>query len=156
MLWRLWTIGHSTLSLERFASLLENRGIRLLCDVRAVASSSGTHSSLGMRLARSLPERGIDYRHLAGVGGRRHAQRDSPNTGWENAAFRGYADYALSPEFANAFRELCGLAGEQCTAIMCAEALWWRCHRRLISDRLLVAGWEVSISVRMDDQRPIG
>lgn len=140
---RLWTVGHSTLSFERFASLLEEHRILLLCDVRTVPRSRRHPQFSAEALARSLLDCGIDYRHLAGLGGWRHAQRDSPNMGWRNPAFRGYADYALSPEFAEAFSELCLLASHGRSAIMCAEALWWRCHRRLIADRLLAAGWEV-------------
>lgn len=140
---RLWTIGHSTLSLERLASLLEEHRIELLCDVRTVPRSRRHPQFSADALARSLTERGIDYRHLAGLGGWRRPQRDSPNQGWRNDAFRGYADHMLSPAFANAFDELCSLASRRRSAIMCAEALWWRCHRRLIADRLLAAGWEV-------------
>jgi uncharacterized protein (DUF488 family) len=140
---RLWTIGHSTLTLERLVSPLEAHAIGLLCDVRSVPRSRRHPQFSADALARSLPDRGIEYRHLAGLGGWRHARRDSPNTGWRNAAFRGYADYALSPAFADALGELCTLAIRRRTVIMCAEALWWRCHRRLIADRLVVAGWEV-------------
>jgi uncharacterized protein (DUF488 family) len=140
---RLWTIGHSTLTLERLVSPLEGHAIRLLCDVRTVPRSRRHPQFSADALARSLPDRGIEYRHLAGLGGWRHARRDSPNTGWRNAAFRGYADYALTPAFADALGELCMLAGRRRTVVMCAEALWWRCHRRLIADRLVIAGWEV-------------
>jgi uncharacterized protein (DUF488 family) len=140
---RLWTVGHSTLSLERLLRLLEGHGIQQLCDVRAVPRSRAHPQSSADSLALSLPDRGIAYRHLAGLGGWRHPRPDSPNTAWRNEAFRGYADYALRDEFAAALRELHDLAIDRATAIMCAEALWWRCHRRLIADRLLVAGWEV-------------
>jgi uncharacterized protein (DUF488 family) len=140
---RVWTIGHSTLSFEQLASLLETHRIQLVCDVRAMPRSRRHPQFSDDALARALPERGIAYRHLARLGGWRHARRDSPNMGWRNASFRGYADYALTPEFAAALGELGTLARGQRTAIMCAEALWWRCHRRLISDRLLAAGWEV-------------
>ncbi len=114
-----------------------------MCDVRAVPRSTRHPQFSANALARALPDRAIQYRHLAGLGGWRHARRDSPNMGWRNASFRGYADYALSPEFADAFGELRSLGSRQPTVIMCAEAVWWRCHRRLISDRLLAAGWDV-------------
>jgi uncharacterized protein (DUF488 family) len=97
----------------------------------------------GDGLAVSLPERGLDYRHLPALGGRRRPRPDSPNGGWEHEAFRGYADYALTEEFAVGLAELCALARERPTAVMCAEALWWRCHRRLIADRLTALGWTV-------------
>jgi uncharacterized protein (DUF488 family) len=140
---RLWTVGHSTHTLEEFVALLSAQEITLLCDVRTVPRSKRHPHVSTEALARSLPERGIEYRHLPGLGGWRHARPDSPNTAWRNAAFRGYADYALSAQFADALGELCDLAVSRRTAIMCAEALWWRCHRRLIADRLLAAGWEV-------------
>jgi uncharacterized protein (DUF488 family) len=140
---RLWSIGHSTHSLEEFAGLLSRYEIRLVCDVRTVPKSRRYPHFFADALAESLPEYGVDYRHLAGLGGWRHAQPDSPNGAWRNASFRGYADYALSAEFADALLELCELAMRGRTAVMCSEALWWRCHRRLIADRLLTAGWEV-------------
>lgn len=140
---RLWTIGHSTLTLKEFVDLLRMHAIGLLCDVRTVPRSRRHPHFSTDALARSLPARGIDYRHLPGLGGWRHARSDSPNTAWRNAAFRGYADYALSAQFAGSLGELCDLAIHTRTAIMCAEALWWRCHRRLIADRLLAGGWEV-------------
>ena len=94
-------------------------------------------------LAAELPARGVDYRHLPALGGRRGPRSDSPNAGWDVQAFRGYADHALTGEFAAALEELCALARERATAVMCAEALWWRCHRRLIADRLTALGWSV-------------
>jgi uncharacterized protein (DUF488 family) len=85
----------------------------------------------------------VHYRHFAALGGRRHARPDSPNGGWQHPAFRGYADYARTPEFAAALEQLLALATERPTAVMCAEALWWRCHRRLVADRMLARGWTV-------------
>ena len=139
----MWTIGHSTHSLEEFVGLLSRYEIRLVCDVRTVPKSRRYPHFFADALAESLPEHRVDYRHLAGLGGWRHAQPDSPNGAWRNASFRGYADYALSAEFADALLELCELAMRRRTVVMCSEALWWRCHRRLIADRLLAAGWEV-------------
>lgn len=140
---RVWTIGHSTLTLQELVVQLQLHEIELVCDVRTVPRSRRHPHFAEDALAQSLPAHGIAYRHLPGLGGWRHAQPDSPNTAWRNAAFRGYADYALTPEFTEALHELCDLAIQQRTAVMCAEALWWRCHRRLIADRLLADGWEV-------------
>jgi uncharacterized protein (DUF488 family) len=94
-------------------------------------------------LGAELPAQGVAYRHLPRLGGWRRARPDSPNAAWRNASFRGYADYALTEEFALGLEELRSLAGERLTAMMCSEALWWRCHRRLVADRLVVAGDEV-------------
>jgi uncharacterized protein (DUF488 family) len=141
---RLWTIGHSTHAFEEFGGLLLATGIEMIADVRAAPASRRYPHFSKDALERSLPSRGISYRHLPGLGGRRRPLPDSPNTGWRNASFRGYADYAMTDEFASALDELIALAQTLRTAAMCAEALWWRCHRRLIGDRLLAAGWEVS------------
>lgn len=140
---QLWTIGHSTHSLEEFLGLLGGHGVELLCDVRSVPKSRRYPHFCADALAESLPERGIGYRHLAGLGGWRRAKPDSPNTAWRNASFQGYADYALTKPFADALGELCEQAIQQRTVVMCSEALWWRCHRRLIADRLVAVGWEV-------------
>jgi uncharacterized protein (DUF488 family) len=94
-------------------------------------------------LAAELPRRGIGYEHLDALGGRRRPRPDSPNGGWDDEAFRGYADHALTPGFAAAVAQLGRLAERWRAAVMCAETLWWRCHRRLIADRLTVAGWTV-------------
>ena len=140
---RAFTVGHSTHSLDRLAALLTGHGIRRVVDVRRTPRS-GRHPQFNREsLAVTLPERGVDYRHLPALGGRRRPQPDSPNGGWEHEAFRGYADYALTGEFAAGLAELCALARERPTAVMCAEALWWRCHRRLIADRLTALGWSV-------------
>lgn len=140
---RLWTVGHSTHCLEEFVGLLHGQRIALLGDVRTVPKSRRHPHFRAEGLSVSLFDQGVAYRHLAGLGGWRHSQADSPNGAWRNDSFRGYADYALTGEFAAALGELCGLAREQRTAIMCSEALWWRCHRRLIADRLTAGGWEV-------------
>jgi uncharacterized protein (DUF488 family) len=95
-------------------------------------------------LSRSLPEAGLDYVHLPQLGGRRRPRPDSPNVGWEVGGFRGYADHMDSEEFADGLERLQALARERPTAVMCAEGLWWRCHRRLIADALTVRGWEVA------------
>ena len=135
-----WTVGHSTHSIDAFVRLLMEHEIAQLADIRTVPRSRrNPHFDTGA-LAASLPERGVAYVHLARLGGRRRAHRDSPNGAWRNASFRGYADYAMGEEFADGLAQLRRLAAARRTAIMCSEALWWRCHRRLVADRLVVAG----------------
>jgi uncharacterized protein (DUF488 family) len=139
----LWTIGHSTHPLDAFVGLLARHEIGLLADVRTVPRSRRHPHFQTEALADALPERGVAYRHLPRLGGWRRAAPDSPNGAWRNASFRGYADHALGDEFAAGFAELLGLAAERRTAIMCSEALWWRCHRRLVADRAVAAGVRV-------------
>jgi len=117
--------------------------VRRLVDVRSVPRSRRNPQFEGTALARSLGERGIEYRHESALGGFRRPQPDSPNRGWQHPAFQGYADYMRSPEFGQALERLIAQASELPTCIMCAEAQWWRCHRRLVSDALLIRGWEV-------------
>ena len=138
------TIGHSNLAAEPFFAALAEHGIARLLDVRAFPGSR-RHPQFGRdTLASACRERGIDYRWLPALGGRRRpARTDSPHLAWQVPAFRAYADYADSDEFAAALAELEALAGETRSAFLCAEALWWQCHRRLIADRLLLAGWQV-------------
>jgi uncharacterized protein (DUF488 family) len=137
---RIWTIGHSTNTLDEFVGLLAAHEIALLVDVRTVPRSR-RHPHFGTEeLARSLPARDISYRRCPALGGWRRAAADSPNGAWRNASFRGYADHTMSGEFGEALAILRSVAAERHTAIMCAEALWWRCHRRLIADRLVAAG----------------
>jgi uncharacterized protein (DUF488 family) len=140
---RAFTIGHSTHPLDTFAALLTGAGVARIADVRRTPRSARNPQFNRESLAAELPRRGIDYRHLPALGGRRHARPDSPNGGWEHPAFRGYADYALTGEFGAGLAELRTLAQERPTAVMCAESLWWRCHRRLIADRLTALGWTV-------------
>jgi uncharacterized protein (DUF488 family) len=140
---RAFTVGHSTHPLDALVALLARHGVEALADVR-LAPYSRRHPQVNREtLAAELPPRGVRYRQFPGLGGRRRPRPDSPNGGWEHEAFRAYADYALTPEFAAALDELCTLASERPTAVMCAEALWWRCHRRLIADRLTALGWVV-------------
>jgi uncharacterized protein (DUF488 family) len=139
----IFTIGHSTHSLDHLHELLATHGVTRVGDVRRVPRSARHPQFRAEALAAELPARGIDYRHLPALGGFRKPAADSPNGGWDNNAFRGYADYALTDEFAQALDELCTLARDRPTAVMCAEALWWRCHRRLIADRLAANGWTV-------------
>jgi uncharacterized protein (DUF488 family) len=136
----LWTVGHSTHSLDAFVGLLEAHQIAQVADIRTVPRSRRSPQFDTDALAVSLPERGVAYVHLARLGGWRHASSDSPNDAWRNVSFRGYADYAMGEAFADGFAQLRRLAAARRTAMMCSEALWWRCHRRLVADRLVVAG----------------
>jgi uncharacterized protein (DUF488 family) len=140
---RAFTVGHSTHPLEGFLALLRAHAVEQVADVRLTPRSRRHPHFNAEALAAELPEQGVAYRHLPALGGRRRPRPDSPNGGWEHEAFRGYADYALTAEFAAGLEDLCSLARERATAVMCAEALWWRCHRRLIADRLTVLGWTV-------------
>jgi uncharacterized protein (DUF488 family) len=140
---RAFTVGHSTHSLDGLHALLAAHGVERVADVRRVPRSARHPQFRAESLAVELPARGVDYHHLAALGGWRRPLPGSPNGAWDNDAFRGYADYALGAEFAMALDELQTLARERPTAITCAEGLWWHCHRRLIADRLVVAGWTV-------------
>jgi uncharacterized protein (DUF488 family) len=137
MISRIWTIGHSTRKIDVFISLLQENGIKLLVDVRSWPGSKRYPQFNKEALAESLNERGIRYEHLPELGGKRKPKDDSRNTAWRNASFRGYADYMETEEFHKGVERLLRLAREVGpTAIMCAEAIWWRCHRSLISDYL--------------------
>ena len=141
---RLWTIGHSTRKIDQFTSLLEENGIKLVVDVRGMPGSKRYPQFNKEALAQSLCERGMRYEHLPELGGRRKPRPDSRNTAWRNASFRGYADYMETEEFRKGIERLVDLTSEVGpAAIMCAEAVWWRCHRALISDYLKVRGIEV-------------
>ncbi|MDI2099269.1 DUF488 family protein [Ruicaihuangia caeni] len=139
-----YTIGHSTRTEAEFLETLHAYEIELLADVRTVPKSRHTPQFHIDNLSRTLPARGIDYRHFSALGGLRHAKKDSTvNAGWRNASFRGYADYMQTSEFAEGIAELMRAASEKRTAIMCAEAVPWRCHRSMVGDALLVRGVEV-------------
>jgi uncharacterized protein (DUF488 family) len=134
-----WTIGHSTRTMEEFAALLRENGVDFVVDIRTVPRSRTNPQYNGDALPDSLARYGIGYRHLGGLRGRRK-DGPSPNTGWRNASFRNYADYAITPAFAAGLAELRGLEAERRPAMMCAEAVWWRCHRRIVADYLLAGG----------------
>jgi uncharacterized protein (DUF488 family) len=140
---RIWTIGHSTRTIEEFLALLKQNQIEALADVRHFPGSRRYPHFGKAQLAESLAQNGIDYHHFIALGGRRRARSDSPNTAWRHEAFRGYADYMMTPEFHAGIEELLKLAREKRTAMMCSEAVWWRCHRGLISDFLKADGHEV-------------
>ena len=136
----LYTIGHSTRTADALVELLRAHGIETLVDVRTIPRSRHNPQFNRDALARSLAEAGIEYAHHPALGGLRHPRKDSVNLGWRNASFRGYADYMQTAEFARALDALEALADARRTAIMCAEAVPWRCHRGLIADALTVRG----------------
>jgi uncharacterized protein (DUF488 family) len=148
-----YTVGHSTHPFDAFVALLRGAGVAAVADVRRWPRSRRHPQYDDDALAVELPARGIAYDHLPGLGGRRHPRADSPNDGWEQDAFRGYADHMASAEFGAALARLEQIAEARPTAAMCAEAPWWRCHRRLVADALLVRGWEVLHL--MPDGRPV-
>jgi uncharacterized protein (DUF488 family) len=148
------TIGHSTRTIEEFVSILQVHGVELLVDVRSIPKSRRVPQFNSDALAASLREKGIEYAHLATLGGLRHAKKDSTNAGWRNASFRGYADYMATDEFHKGLDRLLQLAKTRRTAIMCAEAVPWRCHRSLIGDALLVRGVHVEDIMSATSRRP--
>jgi uncharacterized protein (DUF488 family) len=139
----IWTIGHSTRTLDEFLGVLRAHQIEALVDVRRFAGSRRLPQFNEDALRAGLERGGITYRWLPSLGGRRTPAADSPNTGWRHAAFRGYADHLASEEFAEGFFELLMIAGGLRTTVMCAEMLWWQCHRRLIADVLTALGYDV-------------
>jgi uncharacterized protein (DUF488 family) len=144
--YQIWTVGHSTHSGEVFGQIILAHDIETLVDVRSFPGSRRFPQFNKSALAQSLSKLGIKYEHAPALGGRRQARKGSQNTAWRNTSFRAYADYMETEEFERGVRELLELAAEARTAVMCAEALWWRCHRSLIADYLKVAGhWVVHI-----------
>ncbi|OHB64692.1 MAG: hypothetical protein A2Y77_03680 [Planctomycetes bacterium RBG_13_62_9] len=137
---KIWTIGHSTRTLEEFMELLRAYRIEAVADVRRFPGSRRYPHFNREALSASLPAAGVEYVPMPELGGRRKARADSHNTAWRNEAFRGYADYMETPEFAAAIEPLLALAQRKRTAILCSEAVWWRCHRSMISDYLKAAG----------------
>ena len=149
---RLWTIGHSTRPIQEFLSLLARHGVRQLVDVRAIPFSGRNPQFNQDVLSDSLATAGLVYRHIGALGGRRKSRSDSKNIGWRNASFRGYADYMQTPDFQQGLQELINVAQRAPTAIMCAEAVPWRCHRSLIADALIVRG--LTVLEILGDQKP--
>ncbi|GAB2900577.1 DUF488 domain-containing protein [Paralcaligenes sp. KSB-10] len=138
-----WTIGHSTRPIQEFLDLLAEHQIQTIADVRSLPGSRKYPQYDQETLAATLAAHGVGYQWLKSLGGRRRAHPGSPNTTWRNASFRGYADYMSSPEFAQGLDELRELACRSRTALMCAEAVWWRCHRSMIADALCADGIHV-------------
>jgi uncharacterized protein (DUF488 family) len=140
---RFFTIGHSTRSVGEFVDLLKLQGVKLIVDVRTIPRSRTNPQYNGAKLARALSEFEIDYEHIPELGGLRGRKRDVPadvNSFWKNQSFHNYADYAMSDEFRSGLARLRELGHGTRSAIMCAEAVWWRCHRRIIADYLIAAG----------------
>lgn len=141
---KLYTLGHSTHPIERFLELLGEHRIAALADIRSFPSSRRWPHFNQEPLAEALRRANVEYRWLKRLGGRRHGQRaDSPHTAWTLPAFRSYADYCDTADFAAGIAELIEIAAASRTAIMCSEGLWWRCHRRIVSDQMTVRGWQV-------------
>jgi uncharacterized protein (DUF488 family) len=136
----IWTIGHSTRDITSFIDLLSANDIEAVADVRSLPGSRKFPQFNAEELAVSLPEHGIEYIPFKQLGGRRKARKDSPNTVWRHPAFRGYADYMETEDFEKGIEELLAVAGQKRMAIMCSEAVWWRCHRSMISDKLKSIG----------------
>lgn len=141
--YKLFTIGHSNRPIETFIELLKAHGIRSVVDIRTIPKSRHNPQFNQEALKKALRKARIGYRHLKDLGGLRHAKIDSKNTGWINASFRGFADYMATPSFQKGLEKLEKMASIRPTAIMCAEAVPWRCHRSLVADALTVKKWKV-------------
>jgi uncharacterized protein (DUF488 family) len=139
----IWTIGHSTRSADEFVALLREAGVTGLAVVRTIPRSRRYPHFAREALDARLAHEGIEYRHFPALGGLRKARADSTNSGWRNASFRGYADYMQTPEFSRAVDDLLEFAEHRNVAVMCAEAVWWQCHRMLLSDALTARGVHV-------------
>lgn len=150
---KLWTIGHSTHSFDEFMAMLQSFNIELLVDIRSFPGSRKFPQFNKENLEKSIPEHNIEYTHLLKLGGRRKMKPDSDNTIWHNASFRGYADYMETAEFKEGLETLKELAVQKRTAIMCSEAVWWRCHRSMVSDALKAQGWKVMHIMGVDKEQ---
>lgn len=149
-----FTIGHSTRPIAEFITLLSAHGIERLVDVRTIPQSRHNPQFGRDQLSASLEGAGIHYTHMPGLGGLRRPRKDSLNTGWRNASFRGYADYMQTPEFAESLDRCIDLANAERVALMCAESVPWRCHRSLIADALLARGIDAREIVSVKEARP--
>jgi len=139
----IWTIGHSTHPLDEFIKMLKAFGIEELVDIRTFPGSRRYPHFNKESLEDVLPQNNIWYLHMKELGGRRKPVKDSQNTAWKNDGFRGYADYMETPEFENAIKQLENIALKNKIAYMCSEAVWWSCHRSMVSDYLKINGWQV-------------
>jgi uncharacterized protein (DUF488 family) len=138
-----YTIGHSTHSIIEFINMLQSFDINIVADIRSLPGSLKFPQFNQNELAESLAVVGIQYQHLTDLGGRRKAKKDSKNMRWDNESFKGYADYMESKTFENAIVNLEHIAKKETTVLMCSEAVWWRCHRAMVSDYLKAKGWHV-------------
>ena len=150
----IFTIGHSTRTIEEFLNLLAANGVAELVDIRTVPRSRTNPQFNRESLPESLKAAGIGYVHMPSLGGLRRARPDSTNTGWRNASFRGYADYMQTPEFATAIQKLIERGAQKQVAIMCAEAVPWRCHRSLVADALTARGISVEDIMSVSRRQP--
>lgn len=150
----LYTIGHSTHSIAEFIDLLRVHGVEQIADVRSIPKSRHCPQFNADALGPSLRHAGIGYTEIKALGGRRYSRKGSINTGWRNASFRGYADYMATPAFAQGLDELIAIASERPAAILCAEAVPWRCHRSLIADAMTLRGWDVREIIGTAPARP--
>jgi uncharacterized protein (DUF488 family) len=139
----IWTVGHSTQEHDELVALLRAHGVEQIADVRRYPASRRHPQFNAGALAAALPAEGIAYEHFETLGGRRSRRPDSPNDGWTEPGFQGYADWMGDPGFQQALARLERVAERRRTAVMCAEGMWWRCHRRLVADALVVRGWTV-------------
>ncbi len=139
----IYTVGHSTRTIEQFLELLKAHNIQEVVDVRTIPKSRRNPQFSEDQLPSALKQAGIEYTHLGKLGGLRRTAKDSINVGWQNSSFRGFADYMATDEFQQGLQELKELAEKKTVAIMCAEAVSWRCHRSLIADTLTMQGWQV-------------
>jgi len=140
---RIFTVGHSTRSIDEFVGLLRAHGVKGIADIRSIPMSRHNPQFNTDVLKQSLQREHISYKHIKTLGGLRHAKKDSINLGWRNASFRGFADYMATQEFSEGLEALTKIANTRETAIMCAEAVPWRCHRSLVADALTKKGWIV-------------
>ena len=150
----IWTVGHSVLTQSDFLALLAAHGILGIADVRRFPASRRHPHFNGDAMRQWLPDAGVKYEHFVELGGRRRASPASRNTGLRNESFRGYADYMATPPFQQAVERLLAWAGDQPTAVMCAEAVYWRCHRHLLADALAARGTDVRHILDASKARP--
>ena len=150
----IWTVGHSTRPIGEFTDFLRTHEIRLLVDVRTIPRSRHNPQFNADSLAESLKQTGLSSVHMPALGGLRKARKDSINNGWRNASFRGYADYMQTDEFLNALEELMADSRLRPTAIMCAEAVPWRCHRSLSADALAARDWDIRHIMSLEKSTP--
>ena len=150
----IFTIGHSTRPIDVFIGLLQAHGVGRLVDIRTMPRSRHNPQFNREDFAESLAKAHIQYTHIAGLGGLRHTTAASPNKGWRNTSFRGYADYMQTPEFDSSLQEAIALAEQEQIALMCAEAVPWRCHRSMVADALIVRGIEVEEIVNNEQRQP--
>jgi uncharacterized protein (DUF488 family) len=150
----IWTVGHSNKTLEAFLGLVHSHRIEVVADVRRFPGSRRHPQFNSEQLSPALAKAGVNYLHIPELGGRREVRKDSVNTAWKNESFRGYADFMDTEEFHSGIRRLLKTSAQKRTAIMCAEALWWQCHRSLIADFLKCEGvkvWHISSETKVEE-----